>query len=123
MAMTQAQIIKYVRNRTTDNLRLLPDDKIEDFTSSTDEGGNLYTDGLDLNGVLADSWEYISRGDLYGTQQAGAVLISQPVAERKAARYLSLSRKGGGGVSVTVGIVTRTDITQPVSTVSGEFSL
>ena len=122
MALTEAQIIKYVRSKTTSDTALLPDNDILYFAGELDSDttyqDNVHEGALDLNGVLADCWEYIARADLYGAEGQGNVSASQPKAERKAQYYFDRSLKAGS--KMIVSIVGRSDLTAATVAVGGE---
>lgn len=119
MPLTEAQIITRVRNKTTDNTVWLPDLKILEFADAI-EGDNTVGGLLDLNGVLADAWEYMARDDIYMSQTIGAVSVSQPVAQRKAEFYRRASQKGGG-VIVVIGTMSRADLLSSTSPTANEW--
>lgn len=106
MPLSEAQLIVKVRNKTTDNTTWLSDAKIVEFAEVG--GDNDYAGLVDLNGVIADAWEYMARDDIYMAQAVGAVSVSQPVAQRKAEYYRRLSQKGGA--VVVVGLMARGDL-------------
>jgi hypothetical protein len=99
-----ALTLRRVRDKTTSDLTLLPDSKIEDFVLD-----NTYAElGVDLNGTLADAWEYLARDEWYMSQSIGAVSVSQPIALRRAAYYRS--KAVGGNAAATIGYMTRGDL-------------
>lgn len=130
--MTDAAIIKWVRTKTTDSTVLLPDPQILYFAGKgalPDEeyNDNVYSGVVDLYGVTADCWLYISRNIQYASEQVGTVAVSKPVALDRYKEFLALSIRGGGdgtGIGGNVvgisGVVTRSDLlTSPRGTEFG----
>jgi hypothetical protein len=117
MPLTEEQLIVKVRNKTTDSTALLPDAKILEFAA--DEGDNDYGGVLDLNGVIADAWEYLARNYQYKSATIGNVSYSQPTAFATAEFYRSKS--GTGGAIVVIGQMSRADLLVPDTTADSEF--
>lgn len=106
MPLTEEQLITKVRNKTTDDVVLLPDAKILEFAEAG--GDNDYGGEIDLNGVLYDAWVYIARQHGYMSEGVANLSVSQPVALRNAEFYRRLS--GKAGAIVVVGSMSRADL-------------
>ncbi len=98
-------MIQAVRDETTDDITVLSDATIVRLAAKAE---NLSGTLVDMNGVLADAWRYLSRDDLYMSQTEGNLAFSQPIAFRRAQYYLERSLKGG--IIVTVGLMERGDL-------------
>jgi hypothetical protein len=121
MALTDPEVVEYVRAFTTRDTTLVPDPQILFFAGR--DTGTYYTSniddyGLDINGVIADVWTHIATNYEYMSETHGPVSVSQPTAFRNAAYYRQQARTGGRVVEV--GTLVRTDVTAAVVTVDDE---
>ena len=112
MALTDPEVVEYVRAFTTRDTALVPDDQILRFAGR--DGATYYTSnideyGLDINGVIADVWAHIATNYEHMSETHGPVSVSQPTAFRNAAYYRQQARTGGRVVEV--GTLVRTDVT------------
>ena len=123
MALTQAQVRFAVRKHTTSDTTLVDDATIDyfaGFLTDFPHTDNTYDEGLDLYGVIADVWNYISLQDHYMSEQVGQVAVSRPLALARAAYYMGLSRRGTGG-GMQSGVYRRGDLLVPTADAEVEF--
>lgn len=125
MALTDPEVVEYVRAFTTRDETLVPDPQILWFAGRGD--GTYYTsnidaDGLDLAGVIADVWTHIATNYEYMSETHGPISVSQPTAFRNAAYWRGEARTGGR--TIQIGTLTRTDVVAAtVTTDDEEFGL
>jgi hypothetical protein len=100
------EIIRQVRNKTTPDETKLPDEKILEFAADNTDAS--YQESVDINGTVADIWEYFSLDVNFMAHNIGLLGFSQPVVFRRVAYYRALSRKGGAEVAIDE--VVRTDL-------------
>lgn len=121
MALSDPEVVEYVRAFTTRDEALVPDPQILWFAGRGT--GAYYTqnvdaDGLDITGVIADVWVHIATNYEYMAETHGPISVSQPTAYRQAAFWRGQARTGGR--SVEMGTLTRTDVVAVTATTEGD---